>query len=100
MSALDERWARLARPSATGDERCEEDLAEARQQIANLQAALETRHTIGLAQGLLMGRYGLTEDQAFAYLARISQDRNVKLRELARRLVAGDLVPGDEAAGA
>lgn len=86
MSTVSERWTRLE----TDHESCEADLAEARHQIENLQAALETRHIIGLAQGILMCRYGLTEDQAFAYLSRISQDSNVRVRELARRLVAGE----------
>jgi AmiR/NasT family two-component response regulator len=31
-----------------------------------------------------MERYQLSEDRAFAFLARLSQDRNVKLREIAR----------------
>ncbi|WP_395576489.1 GAF and ANTAR domain-containing protein [Streptomyces sp. BK79] len=53
---------------------------------AQLQEAIGTRHTIGEAMGILMGRHRLTEDQAFATLRRYSQDRNVKLREVARRV--------------
>lgn len=62
-------------------------LAAAQQQIENLSRALESRHLIGMAQGLLMARYGLTQKQAFAYLARCSQEENIKLREVARRAV-------------
>lgn len=42
---------------------------------------------IGQAQGLLMARLGIGPDEAFALLVRASQDRNIKLRELARSLV-------------
>lgn len=48
--------------------------------------ALETRHEIGEAMGILMERYALTEDSAFKLLKKASQDRNVKLREIARRI--------------
>ncbi len=53
---------------------------------AQLEQAIDTRHTIGEAMGILMGRHRLTEDQAFAALRRYSQDHNVKLREVARRV--------------
>ncbi|MGW3417657.1 GAF and ANTAR domain-containing protein [Streptomyces phaeochromogenes] len=46
--------------------------------------ALETRHEIGEAMGILMERHGLTEDTAFKVLKKASQDRNIKLREIAR----------------
>ena len=52
-----------------------------------LTRALDTRKLIGQAQGILMERLDLTEDRAMAYLMRISQDRNIKLREVARRIV-------------
>ena len=65
-----------------------EDLAAARREVEGLRAALETRHMIGLAQGILMARYTLTVAQAFDYLRRLSQSGNVKLREIAVDLVA------------
>ncbi|MFF6999669.1 GAF and ANTAR domain-containing protein [Streptomyces sp. NPDC008313] len=51
-----------------------------------LSHALETRHEIGEAMGILMGRHGLTEDTAFKVLRKASQDRNVKLRDVAREI--------------
>ncbi|MFS8197952.1 GAF and ANTAR domain-containing protein [Streptomyces sp. CWNU-52B] len=51
-----------------------------------LSHALETRHEIGEAMGILMERYRLTEDTAFKLLKKTSQDRNVKLREIARQI--------------
>jgi AmiR/NasT family two-component response regulator len=63
------------------------ELDTARRKVEELHTALETRHTIGLAQGLLMARYELTAEQAFEYLRRSSQEGNVKLRRLAERVV-------------
>ena len=42
---------------------------------------------IGQAIGIVMERFGLTEDRAFAFLSRLSSHRNVKLRQVARELV-------------
>lgn len=53
-----------------------------------LHTALQTRQAIGIAQGMLMQRYGLSLDQAFEVLRRYSQDQNIKLRVLAEELVA------------
>jgi len=53
-----------------------------------LRCAVKSRTVIGQAQGLLMQRYGLTPDKAFAVLRRISQDNNVKIGALAEELVA------------
>ncbi len=59
-------------------------------EISDLRQAIETRHEIGAAVGVVMERYQLSEERAFAFLARLSQDRNVKLRTIARELVAND----------
>ena len=56
--------------------------------IDQLSDALRSRKMIGQALGLVMGQYGMTEEQAFAYVRRISQDRNVKLRDVCVALVA------------
>lgn len=55
--------------------------------------ALASRDTIGQAKGILMERYDLDADAAFAMLRQISQDTNVKIIELARRLVSIDHPP-------
>ncbi|HEY5788513.1 MAG TPA: ANTAR domain-containing protein [Microlunatus sp.] len=56
-------------------------------QVRNLEVALTTQRTIGVAVGLLAHRYGFTTEQAWLLLARLSQDTNVKVREAARVLV-------------
>jgi GAF domain-containing protein len=53
----------------------------------NLRLALESGRTIGTAIGLVMERFDLDADDAFAYLARISQRSNLKLRDIAAHLV-------------
>ncbi|MFF9243812.1 GAF and ANTAR domain-containing protein [Streptomyces sp. NPDC014776] len=53
---------------------------------AQMEQAVATRHIIGEAMGILMDARHLTEDQAFAVLRRYSQEHNIKLREVARRV--------------
>ncbi len=65
-----------------------EELNQVREELETLKAALVSRQTIGVAQGMLMLRYGLSLDHAFAFLARRSQAENVKLRELAEDVIA------------
>jgi len=52
-----------------------------------MSRGLLTQQVIGQAQGILMERFKLTEDRAFALLVRASQHRNLKLRDLAFELV-------------
>ncbi|MEU6139780.1 GAF and ANTAR domain-containing protein [Streptomyces sp. NPDC047081] len=53
---------------------------------AQMEEAVATRHAIGEAMGILMGAHNLTEEQAFEALRRFSQQHNIKLREVARRV--------------
>ncbi|HEX4817686.1 MAG TPA: GAF and ANTAR domain-containing protein [Nonomuraea sp.] len=53
----------------------------------NLIHGMMTRQRIGVAVGLLMRQYGLDEDRAFQYLARVSQNSNTKLRDIADEIV-------------
>jgi GAF domain-containing protein len=61
--------------------------------IENLWLAVDARKRIGQAQGILMERFDLNADQAFAVLLRYSQDNNVKLRVVADRLVETRQLP-------
>ena len=61
----------------------------------NLQRAVSSRDTIGQAKGILMERHKLTADQAFDVLARVSQELNRKLVDIARELAETGAVPGD-----
>ncbi len=59
------------------------------EQVEQLSVALHTRGDIGAALGILMERYSVDRHQAFAFLARNSQDQNVKVRVLAQRVLDG-----------
>jgi GAF domain-containing protein len=61
-------------------------LANAREE-ASLWQAIDARKLVGQAQGILMERFGIDSDQAFAVLRRYSQDNNIKLRDVAQRLI-------------
>jgi GAF domain-containing protein len=61
---------------------------------SSLWRAIDARKLIGQAQGILMERFDLTDDQAFAVLRRYSQDNNVKLRDVAQRLIDTRKLPG------
>ena len=69
-------------------------LAEA-QQIRTLKTALDTRDLIGQAKGVLIGRLGLTADQAFSVLVRESKNANLKLRLVCERLCLTGKLPSD-----
>jgi GAF domain-containing protein len=82
------------------------------QSEAGLREALQTRTVIGQAQGLLMERFEIDADRAFATLRRYSQHHNLKLKALCHRLVetrslpsyadaedAREAVPGPERPG-
>ncbi|MEI8406129.1 MULTISPECIES: GAF and ANTAR domain-containing protein [unclassified Kribbella] len=80
FTAADEATARLlARHTAVA-------VASVRE-VSTLTQAVETRTLIGQAQGLLMERFAIDADQAFAVLRRYSRDNNVKLRIVADELV-------------
>ncbi len=58
-----------------------------------IRAALTNRDIIGQAKGMLMERYMLSSDEAFRLLARLSQDSNTKLADVALQVV--DAGPGE-----
>jgi AmiR/NasT family two-component response regulator len=60
----------------------------ARSEADQLRTALLSRAVIDQAKGLLMGLHGIDADQAFALLARQSQQENVKVHAIAARLLA------------
>ena len=60
----------------------------------SLTAAVSSREVIGQAKGILMERFKMTPDVAFAALVKVSADSNVKLRTVCEELCAtGVLLP-------
>ncbi|MDN5797163.1 MAG: response regulator [Intrasporangium sp.] len=96
-------WVQFRRPRVVGaDERIVGDLlgqafALAVERVvaasdfagreANLQRAIESHRHIGQAIGILVERHRITPAEAFAQLKRASQDRNIKLHEIATRVI-------------
>jgi GAF domain-containing protein len=68
-------------------------VATARQE-ESLVEAVDARKLIGQAMGILMERFAVDSDQAFAILRRYSQDYNIKLRAVAEQLIMTRRLPG------
>lgn len=67
-------------PELSEVQRLRTELEERRQQLAG-QPAIEQ------AKGILMHNFGLTPDEAFALIRRVSQDTNLKVRAVAEQLL-------------
>jgi GAF domain-containing protein len=64
----------------------------------HVNSALVNRDVIGQAKGILMERFKITSDQAFAVLAKVSQDTNRKVSAVAEELArTGMWTPGPRA---
>ena len=76
-----------------------EDVGEVvalRVENANLRAKLASLPVIEQAKGILMGRYQVSPDAAFALLRRWSSHTNLKLRDISGLLVDAASHPGDQ----
>jgi len=67
---------------------------DARQLSARLGEAMEARSVIEQAKGILMSAQGCDDAQAFDVLVKASQRENLKLREVARRIVDDTIARG------
>jgi hypothetical protein len=57
------------------------------EKLVGLTMALDSRTLIGQAQGVLLHRYRVDADRAFAILKRYSQDENIRLVLVAQRII-------------
>jgi GAF domain-containing protein len=62
----------------------------------DLWRAIDSRHLIGQAQGMLMERFKISSEKSFSVLRRYSQQHNIKLHEVAGTLLRTGKLPGDE----
>jgi AmiR/NasT family two-component response regulator len=58
------------------------------EEAGTLRRGLESNREIGKAIGLLMAMHGIDDEQAFQMLAKVSQEMNVKLAEVASRVIS------------
>ncbi|MFF3634602.1 ANTAR domain-containing protein [Streptomyces sp. NPDC002250] len=95
---LEEALAAVCRATAAGPPPGAEALPEdVRSEVFGLRAKARTSGLIGIAQGILLARYGLPgPEEAFALLRDGSQHHNVPLRVLAAAVVSA---PAPHAAG-
>jgi AmiR/NasT family two-component response regulator len=67
--------------------------AHEREHAEQMGDALRSSREIGMAIGVLMGRSGVTQDEAFVSLRRASQHLHRKLREVAAEVVDTGQLP-------
>jgi len=65
----------------------------AAQREEQFREALQSRDTIGQAKGMLMEKFAVDADHAFGLLRKLSQERNVPIYDIARKLTEGDERP-------
>lgn len=63
------------------------EMCEMRARAANLSSALEAGRMVNMATGLLMGRLGLAQSDAFACLRHQARSNRVRLEEVATKLL-------------
>ena len=65
----------------------DDQLCWAETKIANLERALDSSRTIGMALGIVIERCSMSESDAFDVLVRISQQQHRKVRDVASELI-------------
>ena len=61
------------------------------EEVTGLEERLETRKIVDRAKGVLMDRYGMKEADAFRFLQKAAMDGRLRLKEVAGRVVEGEL---------
>ena len=69
------------------------ELTALERDVEDLQARLEARKHIDRAKGVLMDAHGLAEQEAWRFLQQQAMANRVKIDEIARRVVDGELTP-------
>jgi two-component system, response regulator PdtaR len=64
-------------------------------QTASLEEQLETRKIVDRAKGKLMDEFGLNESSAFTFIQRKAMSERVTMRDVAQRIIDGEVKPPD-----
>jgi len=62
-------------------------------EVASLEEQLATRKVVDRAKGMLMDRYGLSENDAFAFIQKTAMRERVTMKMVAQRIIDGELHP-------
>ena len=62
-------------------------------EVASLEDQLATRKVVDRAKGMLMDRYGLSENDAFAFIQKTAMRERVTMKIVAQRIIDGELHP-------
>lgn len=84
---IDEIWVALFATSIETAVAILERTQSAEQEIAGLRTAMKTRSDIDQAKGIIMAMRGISAEDAFALLSEQSQNRNVKVSEIAASMI-------------
>jgi AmiR/NasT family two-component response regulator len=60
-------------------------------EVSDLEERLETRKIVDRAKGLLMDRYGMSEQDAFRFVQKTAMDRRLGMKEVAQKVIEGEL---------
>jgi response regulator NasT len=69
------------------------ELKALHEQATSLEEQLETRKTVDRAKGQLMDGRGLSEADAFAFIQKTAMRERATMRDIAQRVLDGDLEP-------
>jgi response regulator NasT len=64
------------------------------EQTSSLEEQLETRKVVDRAKGKLMDDHGMSEADAFGFIQRRAMDDRATMRDVAEKVIAGDILPG------
>jgi len=62
-------------------------------EVKDLEDRLATRKLVDRAKGVLMDKHGLSEADAFSFIQKRAMSDRVRMRDIAERVIAGDLTP-------
>ena len=62
-------------------------------EVDTLGEQIESRKIVDRAKGVLMDRHGLSEDDSFTFIQRTAMSERTRMKAVAERILAGDLVP-------
>ncbi|MCU1447860.1 MAG: response regulator receiver and domain protein [Acidimicrobiales bacterium] len=67
-------------------------------EVQNLEEQMETRKVVDRAKGMLMDKHKMSENDAFSFIQKTAMRERVTMKQVAQRIIAGELTPPDGAA--